>query len=666
MAKRSLFTQFQQMNGTDTFFDTMYHDFAETCGRHYKSENVTVVSGSSDIVGSSAFEKTEVGNYIIVETGDALGSYEITAISGSTATVSPVGTGNDSSAASRRHYYSNAEDDFNYIRKMMHLVIGEDAWNDTPNTDLRNMAYLIPKIPNKVGETGQYTDRPGTVGFAISDIDQTGYISSGIPAAEYTDNTTSGTAGASIRFTDDNTIVISITGGFYPADTGTVSITRDGATVGTLDLATAWTNDGCSYEETESDVGSNPVHTSAHAGTDIIDLSGRRCMNTTTDNYPSFWPPYQMASMSATLTLPAGFQGQITVQHTVGGSQNYTYASFWVDTTSQSITANAPTIAALVPSLKYLSGVPYYGSGSTFTVTGTNNDTLFDRGLVSTQTPMRFNVSEFNSASITPTLGNLGLSNPCAIADTVGTYGTTITVGASAHRDLDARATVSYWNVFTNSTSSNSAAGTYRIDTYGTVSTDTVEYFDDEHKRYKGDENLNDTTLGDNHGADSNWVESSNISAVSGLVVYNSTLKYPTVDHSAFLPVGPDYTGKSGNHYFYRVFLASGAFTNGTITFSGWSNALSVVQGAGVTVELRMPNCSDYGNSNTATWQDLSVDQSTMGADGCLGSGSSGSSVAFSFGTTSSSSFGDRIVMKVTFASSAVTALTGITFSPTL
>ena len=657
---RSLLTQFEQLNGTQTFFSNMYQTFAETCGRHYKSENVAVVSGSSNITGSSAFDLSEVGNYIAIDDGDAAGGYKITAVSGTVSTVTPPGAGTDSSVSSRRHYHPNVEDDFNYVRKQINLVIGEDAWNDEPNTDLRNLAFLIPKVPNTIGQTGQYTQRPGTVTYAIDDIDdidQTGYISSGAPAAEYTDNTTSGTTGNSIRFTDDNTIAISITGGFYPADTGTISVDRDGVDVATLDLAAAWTGDGCSYEEEESDVGNNPNHT-----TGIIQLTNRKCMNTG-DGFPSFWPPYQIASMSASITLPEGFQGQIKVEHTNGSSQNYTYASFWVDTTSQIITADAPTIAALAPSLKYLSGVPYYDSGSTFTVTGTNTDTLFDRGLVYALTPMRFNVAEFNSANVTPTLGNLGLSNPCAITDTVGAYGTTITVGASAHRDLNARATVTYSNVFENSTSSNSAAGTYRIDTYGTTSTNTVEYFDDEHNRYKGTENFNITTIGP---GDSNWVESNSIVAGTELVVYSSTLKFPTLNHSTFLPAGPDYSSCTGAHEYYRVFIASNAFTNGTITFGGWSNALSVVQGSNVTVELRMPNCSDYGNNNTGTWQDLGVSQTTLGGDGCLGAGSSGSAVAFSFGSTSSTTFGNRIVMRVTYANNTVTALTGITFSPTL
>jgi hypothetical protein len=275
-------------------------------------------------------------------------------------------------------------------------------------------------------------------------------------------------------------------------------------------------------------------------------------------------------------------------------------------------------------------------------------------------------VSEFNDSAKTPTLANLGLSDPPAITDDLSTpYNTTITVGAGNFRDLDARATATYRNVFTSATSASSAAGTFRIDTYGTTSTNTQENFDDEDKRFVGTEDFTDTGL---VAGDSAWDSSTNITTLGekGLVVYNGTLKYPTIDHSGFLPAGPDYTSQTGDFVFYRLFIASAAFTAGTITFSGWSNALSVVQGSNVEVYLRYPNCSDYGNSNTSVWQDLSVDQTVFGGDGCLGAGSSGSNVAFSFGTTSSVSFGNRVIIKIVYKNSSVTPLTGITFSPTL
>jgi len=667
MPKRSLFNQLNQVRGTINFEDlSSYIDRAEDFGRSYLTGTLEVSSGQATVTDSAnAFNRSEQNNFIVIDEGPAAGTYTIISGTGTfTATVSPTPAASDAAATYRRQYYQNLEDDLNYLRTMLKLVIGEDEWNDEPNTDLRNMAYLVPKTPNEVGSATQYPAvRSGSVSFTISDIDQTGYVSSGAPSEEYTDNTTSTTAGTSLRFTDDNTMVISIPGGFYPADQGILRIYRDGAVVGELDLAAAWTDDSCVMEEEESDVGDNPVHTASDAGTDIISLSNRRCMNTTVDGYPNFWPPYQIASMSATLTFPAGFQGQVSVQHSLGGSQNYTYASFFVDTTSQTISPTAPSFTEDTPVTKYLSGVPYYTTGSTFDIAITHSVAIFDRGYVTN--PLTLNLTNFNASNQTPTLTNLSLTEPLAITDTIGTYNSSLTVGAAAYRNMDARGTATFRDVFGTDTSANSTAGTFRIDTYGTTSTDTFEPFDDEDKRFVGTEDFTDTGI---TYTDSVWNSATNITTLGekGLVVYNGTLKYPSINHSTFLPAGPDYTSQTGDFVYYRVFIATGAFTAGTITFSGWANALSNIQGSNVDVYLRYPNCSDYGNNNTSVWQDLSVDQTVYGGDGCLGAGSSGSTVAFSFGTTSSVDYGNRIIMKIVVKSASVDALTQITFSPTL
>lgn len=664
MAKRSLFDQFNQVRGTIDFRDlSAYNNLAESCGSPYFTGTLTVVSGSNTVTDSATeFERDEQNNYIVIDSGLGAGLYQITLCSGLAAQVTPAFEVDRSNFSYRRHNYKNLEDDLNYLRSMLKLVIGED-WNEDPNTDLKNMAYLIPKTPNQVGQSTQYTMRPGTVSFTLSNIDQSGYVSTGAPSGEYQDNTSTVTAGTSLLFTDDTTMIISITGGFYPADSGVLRIMRDNAVIGELDLAAAWAADGCAYEASEDNVGDNPSHTPTGTGTDIISLTNRKCMNTSVDSYPSFWPAYQIASMSATMTFSAGFQGQITVVHTLGGTQDYTYASFFIDTTSQSISASIPTVTSGTEVLNYLSGVPYYDGGTTFNVSITNNDTLFDRGYVTN--PLTLNCSEFNTSNITPTLTQLGLTAPLAITDTLNTYNTSITVGASDFRDMDARMTATYRNVFTSGISSNSAAGTFRIDTYGITSTNTQENFDDEDKRFKGTENFNNTAI---TWSDSEWNSTDNVTSLSekGLQTYNGTLVYPTIDHSAFKPAGPNYTGQSGDFIFYRVFVASGAFTNGTITFSGWSDALSTIQGSGVDIYLRYPNCSNYGNNNTSVWQDLSTDQTVYGGNGCLGTGSTGGSVAFSFGTTSSVTYGNRVIMKVVFKNSSVTALTGITFNPTL
>jgi len=667
--QRNLIRQFEQVRGTYTFFYDMFRQYAEQAGRHYFTGTLSVVSGSTTVIDTSTtFEEDELGNFVVIDSGDTSGIYQLTACSGSLAAeVTPAVSGTNASVSYRRHYYQNLEDDLNYLRKMLQLVIGESSWYDEPDTNLRNMAYLIPKRPNYLGETTQYPQRPGTVSFYLSDIDQTGQVSINNPTTYYTDNTSSISPGTTVRFTDDNTMTISVNGGFYPADVGYLRLYKDGSLVGELNLASAWSSDGCTYEEEESDVGTNPDHTAA-GGLDIFNLTNRRCMNDSIDGYGYFWPPYQIASLNCVLHLDEGFVGQISLQHSSGGNiQNYTYSSFWVDTSSQAISPSAPTVTSGVNVLKYLSGVPYFDTGSQFTISGTNSDLLFDEGYRA-NSPMTFYLNQFNALNISPTYTQIGMSTPLDISDTIDSAGgcsTLFSVGSNNFRDLDARAQVRYYNVFTSAKSGDSAAGIFRIDTYGVTSTNLIEYFDDEHKRYKGTENFNDITIGDDHDADSAWSETDNILSIPGLVVYNGSLKYPTINHSLYKPVGPDYSSASGDFYYYRVFIASGAFTHGTLVFSGWSNALNIIQGSSVEIHMRYPNCSDYGNGNTSIWQDLSVDQQNYGGNGCLGAGSSGSVVAFSFGTTSSSSFGNRVIIRVKFSSN-ITPLNTLTFNPIL
>ena len=673
MARRSLFRQYEQVNGSVVFIDDMNVELAELCGRKYASSSTGNVDSAGVLIDNNVtFERSQVNDYVAFNGTTNSGVHQITEwhndhevlLAGTTTAENPV--------SYDIHKYNNLEDDLNYIRSQINNVMGGGDWKEDPCTNLCDMSNLIPKRPNYVGETSQYAIRPGTVTFSLSNIDQTGGVSSGAPTAEYTDNTTSAAAGDSLRFTDDQTMSISITGGFYPADKGILYIKKDGVTVGELDLEAAWTNDSCVYEEEESDVGTNPNHTATGVGTDIINLTNRRCMNDSVDGYGSFWPAYQIASMSATLTLDAGVNGQITVEHSVDGQQSYTYATFWLDTTSQSISPNAPSITSNTISNKYLSGIPYAGAGSTFDLAVSNSDTLFDRGYPTS--PLVMLLSEFNTSDITPTYTDLGLSTPTAITDTIGTYNYTITVGSSNFRDMDARARATFYNVFVSATSVDSSAGTFRINTYGNTSTDTNEYFDDEQYRFIGDSTdesttFNDTTIDE---TDSNWDETASVltqtdnDSYIGLVEYDGYLKYPSIDHSSgYVPAGPDYSGATGSARYYRVFLGSGAFNQGKIRFVGWSNALSVVQGSTISVHLRMPNCTDYSNGNTATWQDLGVDETIYGGNGCLGTGSTGEEVAFSFGTTSSSSFGNRVIIRIT-ATGSFTQLQGIYFEPTV
>lgn len=146
MPNRSLLNQLGQIRGTTNFDDlNAYSAVAEQAGSYYStgsgSGTLAVVSGSATVTDTSnVFQLDEQNNFIIIDDGAASGVYQITTVSSSSATVFPTPTASDATASYRRHYYKNLEDDLNYLRTMLNLVIGETNWYDEPTTDLKSMA----------------------------------------------------------------------------------------------------------------------------------------------------------------------------------------------------------------------------------------------------------------------------------------------------------------------------------------------------------------------------------------------------------------------------------------------------------------------------------------------------------------------------------------------
>jgi hypothetical protein len=149
MPKRSLFSQFNQIRGSLSFEDLItYMSSAEDAGRSYLSGTLAVVSGSATVTDSgNVFGRPEQNNYVMIDTGDAAGLYQITACSGTyTAVVSPTPTASDATASYRRHYYQNLEDDLNYLRTIVKAITGETNWYDVPPVPLNEKADQVDLV----------------------------------------------------------------------------------------------------------------------------------------------------------------------------------------------------------------------------------------------------------------------------------------------------------------------------------------------------------------------------------------------------------------------------------------------------------------------------------------------------------------------------------------
>ena len=200
MSNRSLIKQFQQLKGSETFFSTIVTAYGEQAGRDYASGSFVITSGTNTITCPASLEDGELGNYIIVDSGSAAGVYEMTAVSGTTATVSPTPTGTDGTASGRKHYYQNSEDDLNYIRNILVDITGEASWNDAPASDI---ATLVADLATISGSLQTQIDGKASYLFGSNTFSGTGDIYAG---AYYGDGSNLSGITATVSGSDHSTL----------------------------------------------------------------------------------------------------------------------------------------------------------------------------------------------------------------------------------------------------------------------------------------------------------------------------------------------------------------------------------------------------------------------------------------------------------------------------
>lgn len=247
-----------------------------------------------------------------------------------------------------------------------------------------------------------------------------------------------------------------------------------------------------------------------------------------------------------------------------------------------------PTATLNTATYKYLSGVPYYTTGSTFLIEDSPTNGVND-AVNATIDPdkdiLLVNVSEFNA-----TVGEVdfdsatisGLTYDASnspIRNETPDYAEIITVGSAPHRVTDAHVYTTWHNYHGNEVGSpkSSLGAGISIDTWPVTATPEIEYFDDEAYRLQ-DEDTNDFSItktnygdwvGTGGGTDErDWDSVQHIGVGSmghtpGLQVGSGILQYPTVNYSSGrLPVGPDYSGLLGDRYYYRAFFVGDLLTH--------------------------------------------------------------------------------------------------------
>jgi len=264
-----------------------------------------------------------------------------------------------------------------------------------------------------------------------------------------------------------------------------------------------------------------------------------------------------------------GWEGH-SLSHSYSGETNL--VEHFRDTVSNSSPTPSFTsgvgITEITPFDKWLSGVKYYGYGSTFKVTFEAANNIFDRCYNANQVARVFGsgMNNLNLSPLTPPSYN-------ATYDRTGVNYVTVTLNKADEAAFYQSTTNKYLSVAlfkahgTTVGSAGTASTTVMIDrainTYSSPSSNTYEAFFDEDMRVA-------------IGATSSFPSSTTPLINGNAQVRNGTLCYPVVaDYSG---IGATYF--SGDQQYERYFYKESA-SNGTLTFSGLSNVSTDVVSVG-------------------------------------------------------------------------------------
>ncbi len=302
-----------------------------------------------------------------------------------------------------------------------------------------------------------------------------------------------------------------------------------------------------------------------------------------------------------------------------------------------------PTVTELVPSYRYLSGVKYYNSGSTFNLSGVASNVFDNTYHPVSPVTWTWSTAAFGSGTIDYNDASVvGVSNPPTIAETMTVTNKAIGVAVGNNRSLNTRASMTARKAWGATSTQTSASANRLIDAYGTTSDAKNEYFDDENRRMPAD--AYDLVPGAITGQ---W--DSTIALVNGQAqVVNGTLYFPNINYSVgYLPVqAADYSAFAGDQVYYRAIYDAGVpHSSGTYDFGSLVNADIGAVGAGnVNVEIKLPTQTG--------WLDLGTpyDSGTftgVDGDGCR-TAQSGSTWSWTAGTFSTGSSGSMVMVRIT------------------
>lgn len=373
---------------------------------------------------------------------------------------------------------------------------------------------------------------------------------------------------------------------------------------------------------------------SKNGGNEIL-----RVLDVSTYNDFSKWQ--KMNANIQLANLAAGYHEAQMVHSVAAGPRSTTITKFFYDdSVAAALSVSGLVVNEVTPVFTYLSGVKYYGAGSTFNMSFTANN-IYQKIYRADKVASYAMENTAGGADIAP-----DVDPNFDAAKVVENFGT-LTVSANAYT-INARAYVDLFHPY--KTLARQYTPGHLVNSQSpTRDTATQSFWTDESRRLAADFTF-DTIPGANEASlvSGGWDSTQSLGANDALI-YNGQLQFGTIDLSSTRPAGnPNYSAKTGNQVYVRAFNI-GVKSGMTLNMPGLVNAdVGSLGTSNVNVEIKLPGLTGWCDGG----KDFNVSdfggQPKDGA-GVRNAAASGSTFNFTFGGMSTTTTNGWVLVRITF-----------------
>ena len=348
------------------------------------------------------------------------------------------------------------------------------------------------------------------------------------------------------------------------------------------------------------------------AGYGTIDMTVNYNVGATNNNlrlsdlavYNNIWTKAN-AQISAYTQTYAGYEG-VYITHSTNSQVTNTYTMWkdpWSAANGSPTFSKAATASTTSQTLKYLSGISYYTTGTGFSVDFKGAAGIYSSCYNVTQV---YRITATGLNTINGTVSSPLFSDEL---DKTGVNAVSATLNSASASSFTKSISATIYKAHGTTATSAAAIAKY-INTYTTTSTDTFEGFQDEARRL-----VIDTGIGFTSNID---MANGNLQVRSGTLIYPQTAEYDA-----------EYGGShtfSGDQEYQRYFYKTSAST-GTLTFGGFTASNIAPYGTGsVNVLLYLEGDAKYfdlgtlqgSNANDGSTRSVPISAKTSASSGAL------------------------------------------------